>query len=46
MVVVLRYHLDWSLDEIADAVGCATGTVKSRLHRALQRLESMLGAPA
>jgi RNA polymerase sigma factor (sigma-70 family) len=46
MVVVLRYHLDWPLDEIAEAVGCATGTVKSRLHRALQRLESMLGAPA
>ncbi len=45
MVVVLRYHLDWSIEDIAAAVGCATGTVKSRLHRALQRLESMLGAP-
>jgi RNA polymerase sigma factor (sigma-70 family) len=45
MVVVLRYHLDWTVDEIAVAVGCAAGTVKSRLHRALQRLETMLEAP-
>ncbi len=45
MVVVLRFHLDWSIDEIADAVGCATGTVKSRLHRALQKLEAMLETP-
>ena len=45
MVVVLRFHLDWSIDEIADAIGCATGTVKSRLHRALQKLETMLEAP-
>jgi RNA polymerase sigma-70 factor (ECF subfamily) len=45
MVVVLRFHLDWSLDEIADALDCASGTVKSRLHRALQRLETMLETP-
>lgn len=44
-VVVLRYHLDWSIEAIADALGCATGTVKSRLHRGLHRLESMLEAP-
>ena len=46
MVVVLRFHLDWSIDEIAEAVECAAGTVKSRLHRALHRLEKMLEAPA
>jgi RNA polymerase sigma-70 factor, ECF subfamily len=44
-VVVLRYHLDWSIDEIAEAVDIPAGTVKSRLHRALQRLETMLEAP-
>lgn len=45
MVVVLRFHLDWSIDEIAEAVGCAAGTVKSRLHRALHKLETMLETP-
>jgi RNA polymerase sigma-70 factor, ECF subfamily len=41
-VVVLRYHLDWTVDEIAAALDCPTGTIKSRLHRALRRLERML----
>jgi RNA polymerase sigma factor (sigma-70 family) len=44
-VIVLRFHLDWSIDEIAAALGCPPGTVKSRLHRGLQRLETMLEAP-
>lgn len=44
-VVVLRYHLDWAIDEIAEAIDIPAGTVKSRLHRALQRLETMLEAP-
>jgi RNA polymerase sigma factor (sigma-70 family) len=37
-VVVLRFHLDWSVDEVAAALDIAPGTVKSRLHRALHRL--------
>jgi len=41
-VVVLRFHLDWSVDAIAVALGVPPGTVKSRLHRALERLESLL----
>ena len=41
-VVVLRYHLDYSLAEVAVALGVAEGTVKSRLHRALRRLEELL----
>ncbi|HET6954055.1 MAG TPA: sigma-70 family RNA polymerase sigma factor [Acidimicrobiales bacterium] len=45
VVVVLRYHLDWSIEEIADGLDCPRGTVKSRLHRALHRLETMLEAP-
>lgn len=44
-VVVLRYHLDWTIDEIAQVIDIPAGTVKSRLHRALQRLETMLEAP-
>lgn len=44
-VIVLRLHLDWSVDAIAEALGCPSGTVKSRLHRGLQRLEKTLEAP-
>jgi RNA polymerase sigma-70 factor (ECF subfamily) len=44
-VVVLRYHLDWSLDDIAESLDIAPGTVKSRLHRGLRRLGSLLEAP-
>lgn len=43
-VVVLRYFLDWSLDQIADALDIRSGTVKSRLHRALRELRSRLEA--
>jgi RNA polymerase sigma-70 factor, ECF subfamily len=41
-VVVLRVLLDWQIDEIATALGCPRGTVKSRLHRALRRMQSAL----
>jgi RNA polymerase sigma-70 factor, ECF subfamily len=41
-VVVLRFHLDWSTEQIAVALDIAPGTVKSRLHRALRRLEHLL----
>jgi DNA-directed RNA polymerase specialized sigma24 family protein len=44
--VVLRYHLDWPMDEIAVALDIPVGTVKSRLHRALRRLETLLEEPA
>lgn len=37
-VVVLRYHADWSIDQIAAALEIPTGTVKSRLNRALAEL--------
>jgi DNA-directed RNA polymerase specialized sigma24 family protein len=42
-VVVCRLLLDWSVDETAAALRVRPGTVKSRLHRALQTLESELG---
>jgi RNA polymerase sigma-70 factor (ECF subfamily) len=41
-VVVLKYHEGLSYEEIAAVLGCAPGTVASRLNRALGRLESQL----
>jgi len=41
-VVVLRYLLGWSTAETAHALGIRQGTVKSRLARALERLEVLL----
>jgi len=42
-VVVLRFYLDWSTDEVARALGIRPGTVKSRLHRAMADLREQLG---
>jgi len=42
-VVILRYHLDWTVEQVATALDISAGTVKSRLHRALRRLETLLG---
>ncbi|MGA8256085.1 MAG: SigE family RNA polymerase sigma factor [Nocardioides sp.] len=41
-VVVLRYYEQLSEAEIADALGCSRGNVKSTAHRALQNLRSAL----
>ncbi len=41
-VVVLRYLLDWSTADVAEALGVPEGTVKSRLTRALHRLQALL----
>jgi RNA polymerase sigma-70 factor, ECF subfamily len=38
IVVVLRFYLDLSVDQIAERVGVPAGTVKSRLHHAIRRL--------
>lgn len=38
-VIVLRYHAGLSETEIADALGCRPGTVKSLASRALARLQ-------
>jgi len=40
--VFLRYYLDLSEADIAAALGCRPGTVKSLLHRALTRLREHL----
>jgi RNA polymerase sigma-70 factor (ECF subfamily) len=42
IVVVLRFWADLPLDEIAERLDWPLGTVKSRLHRALDRLRGLL----
>ena len=43
LALVLRHYGDLPLDEIASAMGCALGTVKSTLHAAHARLQVDLG---
>jgi RNA polymerase sigma-70 factor (ECF subfamily) len=44
VILALRYYLDLSVDDIARRLGIRPGTVKSRLHYALQRLHRTLDA--
>jgi RNA polymerase sigma-70 factor (ECF subfamily) len=44
LVVAYRYFLELSETDMADALGCARGTVKSRLSRALGRLRQVVTA--
>lgn len=37
-VIICRFYLDWSVQQTADALEIATGTVKSRQSRALEQL--------
>src|SRR5216684_2508234 len=41
LVLELRYFLDLGEAEMAATLGCARGTVKSRVHRALARLRPL-----
>jgi RNA polymerase sigma factor (sigma-70 family) len=43
-VIVLRYYEDLSEREIADALGCSRGNVKSTAHHALKALRAALGS--
>ncbi len=45
-VVVLHHYLDMPLDEIADTLGVAVGTVRSRLHYAMRGLRAAIEADA
>jgi RNA polymerase sigma-70 factor (ECF subfamily) len=42
LVIALRHFEQLSEREMADVLGCATGTVKSRLSRAMSRLRAQL----
>jgi RNA polymerase sigma-70 factor (ECF subfamily) len=41
-IIYLRYFLDLSVSETAETLEMAEGTVKSRLHRALERLRTVI----
>lgn len=43
-VIILRFFLELSEQECADVLGIARGTVKSRQHRALERLRQVVAA--
>lgn len=42
-VLVLRYYLDWSEAQIADALGISRGAVKAHAHRGSAALRDLLG---
>ena len=46
IVVVMRYYLGWEPTEIADALGVAAGTIRSRLHYGLEALRAAIEADA
>jgi len=41
-VIVCRFHLDWTINQTAEALDIAPGTVKSRLARALTQLRTTI----
>lgn len=44
IVVVLRFYRDLTADDIAMRLGIPAGTVRSRIHYALQRLRQLIDA--
>jgi RNA polymerase sigma-70 factor (sigma-E family) len=44
--LLMRFWLDESVAQTADALGCSEGTVKSQTARALNSLRELLGDPA
>jgi RNA polymerase sigma-70 factor, ECF subfamily len=40
-VIYLRFFMEYSVDEVAETLNIASGTVKSRLSRALERLRGV-----
>jgi RNA polymerase sigma-70 factor (ECF subfamily) len=46
VVVMLRYEADLTVPQIAERLGIAEGTVKSRLHHARRRMRAAIGEEA
>ena len=44
-VLVLRFYADLSVEQTADVLGCAPGTVKALTHQALAQLRTLLAEP-
>jgi RNA polymerase sigma-70 factor, ECF subfamily len=44
VALVLRFYADLSVDAIAELVGVPSGTVKSRIHVAVERMRAVLAA--
>jgi RNA polymerase sigma-70 factor (sigma-E family) len=42
LVIVLRYYEDLTETQVAEAIGVSVGTVRSRTHRAVQRLRNLM----
>lgn len=42
IAIVLRYYAGWNATEIGEALDCPAGTVRSMLHRSLDRLRGRL----
>jgi RNA polymerase sigma factor (sigma-70 family) len=40
--LVLRFYVDLTVEDVAGALGCPTGTAKSLIHRGLQLLKERL----
>ncbi len=41
-VIALRFYLDWSIEDVATALGKAPGTVRAVTHQAMERLRASL----
>jgi RNA polymerase sigma-70 factor (sigma-E family) len=41
-VIAMRFYLDWSVDDVAHALGKKPGTVRALTHQGMERLRSLL----
>lgn len=42
-VILLKYYEDMTITDISDVLQCPPGTIKTRLHRALNKLRNIMG---
>lgn len=42
-IILLKYYEDMTITDISDVLACPPGTIKTRLHRALNKLRDMMG---